>query len=699
MKKDTLLIEIGTEELPAGYIDPAAAALEKALLEQLRLGRIEHGNARRMSTPRRLAVMVEDVAEKQKPVQTSLTGPPVSVGRDSAGNYTVAAVKFAEKAGVRVSALTTKKTDKGEYLAAEKTERGRQTKMVLKAVLPSMIAALPFPKSMKWGSLSNYFARPVHNLLALYGQQVIGFSWAGVKSGRYCWGHPFMTDRKIKINHPDDYPGSLRQAWVIPEKDQRRRMVEEEVAGTAARLGGNVLPDEELLDIVTNMVEYPVAVGGSFDERFLGLPREVLIMSMRSHQRYFAVTDPDDQLLPGFVAVNNTPASDLERIGRGHERVLRARLDDAMFFYQNDLKTSPADRVDSLKRVMFQARLGSMHDKMKRLRQLLSSSALEPAFVDKDPSLRAKVLRAAELCKVDLVTSLVGEFPKLQGTMGRIYAAAAGEPTEVARAIEEHYQPVSSGSALPETSCGSLLAIADKLDTIGGCFAVGLGPSGAADPYALRRHGIGVIQILLDRNLSLSLGALIESTLAGFTDLVEFDHQSVADEISRFLQGRMGQLLVAEGVSKDVVSAVLNASADRVPDVWRRALTLLALKSRPDFEPLATGFKRVANIIKKSAPAEPAPVRPDLFQEEAETALHQACRQAERAVAKQLREGDYKQALAEMARLREPVDLFFDDVLVMAEEPELRANRLALLARVAALFTDFADFSVIATEK
>ncbi|MFP4446077.1 MAG: glycine--tRNA ligase subunit beta [Desulfosudaceae bacterium] len=698
MKKDTLLIEIGTEELPAGYIEPAVAALEKALREQLQAARIDHDGSRKMSTPRRLAVIIAEVAEKQKPVKTTLTGPPVAVGRDEAGNYTMAAEKFAEKAGVPVSALTVQKTDKGEYLAAVKTDRGQKTRTVLKTILPDLIAGLPFPKSMKWGRITSHFARPVHTLLALYGPHVIGFSWAGINSGRYCWGHPFMTEGRIKIAHPDEYAGALRSAWVIPDRAERRRLVEEEISRAAADLGGRVLPDEELVDIVTNMVEYPLAVSGRLDEKFLELPREVLIMSMRSHQRYFAVTGETGRLLPGFVAVNNTPASDMRRVARGHERVLRARLEDAMFFYQNDLKTPPARRVDSLKRVLFQARLGSMYDKMCRLKQILSAPVFDAAYAGQPPAVQETVLRAAELCKVDLVTSLVVEFPKLQGTMGRIYAAAAGESKEVAQAIEEHYQPVASGGALPASFGGALLAVADKLDTICGCFAAGLTPSGASDPYALRRHGIGIIQILLSRDLVLSLGEMVNTGLGLFTDTVEFDRAAVGDEILRFFTGRMAQQMAEEGLARDVVTAVLNASADRVPDVWRRGRALAAMKSRPDFEPLAVGFKRVANIIKKSAPADTVDVQPERFKKGSENKLYQACQATETAVARRLEEGDYEQALVEMAAMREPVDTFFDDVLVMAEDPGLRNNRLALLEKVAALFAGFADFSAIATE-
>ncbi len=698
MKKETLLVEIGSEELPAGYIEPALAALANALVETLKRFRIDCGETRQMGTPRRLAVMIEAIAARQPETPTSLTGPPASVGLDESGNFTLPARKFAEKSGVPVSALYTKKTDKGDYLAAEKTDKGRSTKQILREELPALIASLPFPKSMRWGGINDYFARPVHSLVALLGPEVIGFSWAGIRSGRYSRGHPFMAAGKVKIPRAGAYVECLRRAWVIVDIPERRQLVAEEVSRSAAAMGGRVLPDEELIDIVTNMVEYPVASGGRFDEKFLNLPREVLITAMRSHQRYFAVADDTGKLLPCFVAVNNTRAVDMKRVGQGHERVLRARLEDAMFFYQKDLKVPLERMIDSLKRVTFQAKLGSMHEKLTRLKALLSDSIFDIAFTGATELNRDTVLRAAELCKADLVTRVVDEFPKLQGTMGRIYAAAAGESTAAAVAVEEHYQPTHAGGALPSSSAGALLAVADKMDTICGCFAIGLVPSGTSDPYALRRHGIGIIQILLDQDLAISIKNLIETALGLYKKTVAFEEEAAAGEIYSFISQRMAQLLVDEGIPRDLVNAVLNASADRVPDVWRRARSLSAIRSRADFKPLAAGFKRVANIIKKSGQDHPGPVRPELFQQESERALYEAGRQTRQRITEKLQEGNYDSALTEMAGLRRPVDAFFDDVLVMTEDRELQVNRLALLDETASLFKDFADFSVITTE-
>ncbi|MDY6824819.1 MAG: glycine--tRNA ligase subunit beta [Thermodesulfobacteriota bacterium] len=699
MKRDTLLFEIGTEELPAGYIQPALEALERLITQKLSESRIACGAPRTFGTPRRLAVLVEAVAEKQERTTIDLVGPPARVGMDENGNFTVPAEKFAEKAGVKLSQLKVVQTEKGEYLSAKKTDKGLVVTTILKSLLPQIIPALPFPKTMKWGSRNELFPRPVHCLTALWGSRVVGFSWAGIKSGRYTNGHPFMAPGRIKITHAETYVDQLREAFVIGDIHERKTMVTREVEQAAASADGSVLPDDDLAKIVTNMVEYPVATAGRLDEAFLELPTEVLIMAMRSHQRYFTVVDGQGRIMPAFVAVNNTRATDMGVVSTGHERVLRARLDDAMFFYKKDMRTPLPDRVESLKRVMFQARLGSVYDKASRLAELarkMADDCITAGIAAPDLSDHAE--RAAMLCKADLVTLVVDEFPKLQGTMGRIYALAAGEPGVIAEAIEDHYQPAYSGAPLPRTQCGAVLAVADKVDTICGCFSVGLIPSGASDPYALRRHGIGMIQILLDQAMGLSVKTLVQAAMLRFASVAESGMDDAATAVLEFLKGRMAQLLIDEGISKDVVSAVLNASADNIPDIWKRAYALNGMKSRPDFEPIAVAFKRLANIIKKSAPETMGPVDTARFEHESETDLYNAGDTVSEKMAAALENGNYESALAEIAALRQPVDQFFDDVLVMCEDAALRENRLALLFRISALFGGFADFSAIVTE-
>ena len=477
---------------------------------------------------------------------------------------------------------------------------------------------------------------------------------------------------------------------MIADIDVRREQVLQEVNAAARHAGGRFLPDPALLDTVTNLVEWPVASAGHFDADFLSLPREILITAMREHQKYFAVVDERGRLLPAFVAVNNTRAKDMALVSTGHQRVLRARLKDAQFFYTGDLSVAAETRLEKLKGVLFQAELGSMYAKTERIEVLAGEIVRSLGGNDQTA---ARVRRAARLCKTDLVSQVVYEFPNLQGIMGRVYAAVAGEPEEVAAAIEEHYRPVHAGAVLPATEAGAMLAIADKIDTICGCFSVGLTPTGAADPYALRRQAIGLIQIMLRRKMPLPLRPLIDRAVAGFADAQRVAATAVADQVARFLQQRMEHLLVEDGFSRDVVLAVLGISTDTVTDVWQRVAALADLKTDPDFEPIAVAFKRVVNIIRKADPAEGDHVMPERFTVACETELCNALAAVNTRVNRHLDGGDYAAALRETASLRVPVDAFFDGVLVMDPAPLVRANRLALLRDVAALFDRFADFS------
>lgn len=691
---DTLLLEIGTEEIPAGYIAPALEALSSQLLKRLDDARIGHGGAQTLGTPRRLAVMVAQVAEKQESVTTEVIGPPQRVAFDASGAPTMAAKKFAEKVGLSMDLLKVRETEKGAYLCADKTETARASIELLPQMLPELILSLPFPKTMKWGNLSISFARPIQSILALLGADVIPFELGPIQSGRMVSGHAFMHPESMAIDSPEGYIQALENAKVVVEPEKRRRSVETLIARVAKEAGGQVLPDAELVDIVTNLVEYPVPVAGTFDPVFLELPREVLITAMREHQKYFAVVDATGNLMPAFIAVNNTRARDMALVARGHQRVLRARLKDAQFFYRADLAEAAETRIEKLKRVLFQAQLGSVYDKMQRVVQL-GSFLSEASGVDAQTG--SRVRRAAHLCKADLVSQMVGEFPKLQGIMGRTYAQQAKEPAEVSAAIEEHYRPTYSGGLLPETLVGALLAVADKIDSICGCFSVGLLPTGASDPYALRRQGIGIIQILREKNLGFSLKALIARSVSLYGQKATEAPDVTVERVVEFFENRMAHLLAEENFSKDVIAAVISASADRIPDVWQRVKALEALKSAPDFEPLAVAFKRVVNIIKKADTTASASIDSELFEHGSEGELLAAVETIRGHVAQDLAKGHLDAALLRIASLKQPVDAFFDGVLVMAEDPAVRANRLALLGRVAALFASLADFSKITT--
>ncbi len=690
--RHNLLLEIGTEEIPAGYIKPALKGLSSLILQRMDDARIEHGKARTFGTPRRLAVEVADVADRQKRLVTEITGPPEKVGFDENGAPTLAAKKFAEKFGISVNSLTIKDTKKGRYLCAKKTEKGLAARTLLKSILPDVILSIPFPKKMKWADLSIEFARPIHSTLALLGNKVIPFVFGNVKSGRYIFGHSFMSPGRIRLYRPDDYIEVLRSNYVLIDPKERKKQVVRGIDKAAGDRGGSVLQDDDLVDIVTNLVEYPAVVAGSFDKEFLELPSEVLITAMREHQKYFAVIDKENNLMPSFIAVNNTLARDMSLVAKGHERVLRARLKDAQFFYRGDIKKSFEGLVEKLKGVLFQAGLGTVYDKVIRV-QNLTGYLSEVANFDSD--LKKKALRAAYLCKADLVSQVVDEFPKLQGVMGRVYAAAAGEPDVVSSAIEEYYWPVYSGGRLPETETGAILAIADKIDSICGCFITGLIPTGASDPYALRRQGIGIVQIMLDKNFSFQLSRLIEKSVTLLSERNADEIKKISDSVYLFLQNRIANLLSEQGFSKDVIAAIVSVSVDHVPDIWNRARALEKLKAKPDFEPLTIAFKRVVNIIKKAGHFETNKVDENLFEHECEAVLFADYKEIKERVLDDLDKGLFEQALFDIASLRDSVDAFFDGALVMAEDSSIRNNRLSLLTQIEKLFRLFADFSKI----
>ncbi|ETR74214.1 MAG: glycyl-tRNA synthetase beta chain [Candidatus Magnetoglobus multicellularis str. Araruama] len=446
------------------------------------------------------------------------------------------------------------------------------------------------------------------------------------------------------------------------------------------------------MDIVTNLVEYPVACSGEFEELFLEVPSEVLICAMREHQKYFAVSQPNGQLMPCFIAVNNTPVKDMALVSKGHERVLRARLSDARFFFKGDLKEKPDTRVEKLKGVLFQKQLGTVYDKTLRIQKLSEYLAIQ---VNDDLS-KKYINRAAWLCKSDLVSQVVNEFPKLQGIMGKIYAQKNHEHEAIAMAIQEHYQPTHSGGPLPKTRIGTLLAIADKMDTICGCFGVGLKPTGTTDPYALRRQGIGIIRMIQDQHLTLPIQKIIEHSITTLADKLILPQAEVISTVMDFFQTRISHMLTESGISKDIATSVLSADMTSIPDIWSRARALEKLKNEPDFEALAAAFKRVANILKAVDRNTLPDILPDLFEHDAETELYETCHRLESEIFTLIQSGRFDDALKTIASIRPNVDRFFDDVLVMSKDETLKNNRLKLLATISTLFERIADFSKIA---
>lgn len=689
MKTRNLLLEIGTEEIPAGYVPGTLNQLALLADERLTAEHLSHTDVRTVGTPRRLTLMVPDLAERQPDRQEVLTGPPAKVAFTPEGNPTKAAEGFARGQGVGVSDLKVEDTERGPYVVLRRTVRGKRTMELLPGLLTDVILALAFPKTMRWGTEHIRFARPVRWIVALYGEEIIPFTIAGVQSGAESRGHRFMSQDTVKLtSDPDEYFVAMERHFVLADPANRRARLIEEAHEAAALAGGSILPDDALVEVNTHLTEFPTAVCGSFDERFLALPREVLITAMREHQKYFAVVNNKGQLMPNFVAVNNTRSPRPELVTQGHERVLRARLTDAAFFFEDDRTHPLGDRVPDLSGMVFHQRLGTLLDKTRRIQSLARYLAKQI-----DPRILAVAERAAWLAKTDLLTEMVGEFPSLQGTMGREYALLSGERREVAEAIAEHYLPVRAEGELPATLPGVIVSIADKIDTICGSFALGLQPSGTADPYGLRRQALGVLRILLDRHISLSLKALVAETLLLLGDAVAETPSDLAQNILAFFGSRFAHDLATRGFQADVVEAAMRVAFDDVEDCKRRAEALAAVRTRPEFEPLSLAFKRVMNILKGF---DGGAIRPSRFDEEAEKDLYAAYLSVEQDVREMLSRQAYEQALATLLSLKPQIDAFFDRVMVMAEDPALKANRLALLWHIARLFLGIGDLSAVA---
>jgi glycyl-tRNA synthetase beta chain len=684
-----LLLEIGTEEIPSGFIPRALEEMPGLLEKEFQAQRIAYKEIKAMGTPRRLVLIATGVAPAQEARVIETLGPAKRIAFDDQGHPTKAALGFARGQGIPVEELKVVQTEKGEYLSARKEEKGEETFRLLPAILPRVIASIPFPKSMRWMDLENAFVRPIHWILALFDGKVIPFQVGNIVTGNLSRGHRFMALGSFQVKDLPDYLRRLKNSFVIVNPEERKELILAEVNRAANEVSGNILKDDELVEIVTCLVEYPAALRGSFAKEFLSLPREVLITAMRKHQRYFSLGDSQGALLPYFVTISNTKPRDPNVVIRGNERVLQARLADAKFFFLEDQKVPLIQRLEGLKKVVYHSKLGTSYEKVMRI-----SSLAEYLAGRIDPSAGETVKRASLLCKGDLITGMVGEFPGLQGVMGRIYARLSGEKEEVSLAIYEHYLPTAAGGALPISHPGAILSMADKLDTIAGCFGVGLIPTGTADPYALRRQTLGIINIILDKRYSLPLGELIERSLSLLTSKLERAPMQIKKDVLEFFRGRMQNLLISRGVSPDAVEAASAVSFDDLVDLEQRAQALHDLKKEPDFDPLATAFKRIVNISRSHSPG---PVFPERFEKPVEGNLFEAYQSIGRKAEEQIARGDYSSALKELTSLRKPVDEFLDGVMVMAEDEKVKENRLSLLANIASLFFKIGDFSKIAT--
>jgi glycyl-tRNA synthetase beta chain len=698
MDKLELLLEVGTEEIPARMVKAAAEDLSKLLTKALADKRLSFATAgvKTLWTPRRLVVFVPELAAGQVDLEKELVGPPVKIAVGPDGKLTRAGESFCKTSGVPFENIGHKVTPKGEVLFVKVTEKGRSTQEILAEEIPAAIGSIKFKKSMRWADYEAAFVRPVRWIVAVLGGDIVHFHYGAVRSGNLTWGLR-GNQYPLVVTGAKAYFDMLAEQNVAVDPADRKSRISAGLEACAKEAGGTYDPDPALLDEVTNLVECPVPFLGTFDNEFLDLPRELLEVTMKHHQRYFPVVGPDGRLLNHFIGVSNTPVPDQGVVTRGNERVLRARLKDASFFYEEDRKKPLEAFVEKLKGVVFQAKLGTYFDKQERIKKL--AAFLTAAVVPGDAGLASDAGRAAGLCKADLVSGMVGEFPELQGVMGRYYAAFSGENDDVASAILEHYWPVGGSGGLPKSPAGVFVSMADKLDTIAGCFHAGLKPTGSADPYALRRAALGIIRIVFDqgeggrfRGFDLDIDAAAGAAVLNYTS----DEKAVATlkaEINAFFKSRLRAYL-AESERADVVDAFLDArtTITRINDLKRRFDAFVEFRSEPFFLDFATSFKRAQNITKETgAGAQPDP---SLFTEPEEKKLHEAWRKVKAEVDGMLAEKAYKTAMTHIgSSVLGPMHEFFDKVFVEVDDLRVRDNRKALLKQIVLLFSDFADFS------
>lgn len=686
-----LLIEIGTEELPPKALKRLSQAFGSGIKAGLEKASLSHGELTLYAAPRRLAVLVCDLVTGQQDKEVQRRGPAVTAAFGDDGCPTQAAMGFAKSCGVEVEALDKLETDKGAWLVFNTVQAGQQTAQLIPQIVTSALDQLPIPKRMRWGAHKAEFVRPVHWVVLLFGDEVIDAEILTAKAGRETRGHRFHHPASIYIAEPRAYAPILEsEGHVIADFNDRREAVRAQVLEVAAKLGGEAVIDEELLDEVSSMVEWPVAVSGDFEQRFLEVPPEVLITTMKTNQKYFHVVDKQGKLLPHFITVSNIDSKDVQQVRAGNERVVRPRLEDADFFWNQDRKHTLETLNERLKSVVFQNKLGSVYDKVQRVEQLAQAVA---AQLGSDEKLAQ---RAASLCKCDLMSEMVGEFPSLQGIMGRYYALHDKEPGEVATALDEQYMPRFAGDQLPQTATGQAVAIADKLDTIVGIFAIGQIPTGDKDPFALRRAALGIMRIIIEQGLPLDLLQLIHTATEQFSGVVKgMQQKALAEQVYEFTMDRLRAYYSDTGVAADVFEAVLAQRPTQPYDFHRRVEAVNQFRALPEAESLAAANKRIANIIRQADITPAEFVQDNLLLEKSEQTLAQQIDAMAEEVSPLFEAQDYQQALTRLASLRESVDTFFDDVMVMVDDEDLRNNRLALLGRLRNLFLRVADVSCL----
>lgn len=684
MSKRDLLLEIGLEEMPARFVAQAAAQLQEKVEKWLAAERLPYEQIVAYETPRRFAVLINGLAEKQPDRNEEAKGPAKKIAVDEAGNWSKAAQGFARSNGVEVDQLYFKEVNGVEYVHARKSEAGKETTALLPQ-LGDVIAGMNFPKNMRWGAYDLKYVRPIRWLVALYGNDLVDLDITGVKSGRVTRGHRFLGT-EVELSHPGEYVSKLAEQYVMVNPQERRAAIIEQIRRMEQEKGWTIPMDEGLLDEVVHLVEYPTALYGTFEPEFLSIPREVLVTSMREHQRYFPVENAEGELLNHFVTVRNGDSRALDNVAKGNEKVLRARLSDARFFYEEDQKLSIDSCLKRLETIVFHEELGTIGDKVRRVRKTAAQIA---AMLNVSAAQTEQADRIAEIAKFDLVTNMVGEFPELQGIMGADYAKKAKESDVVAQGVFEHYLPRFAGDQLPASVPGAIVSLADKLDTIAGTFSIGIVPTGSADPYGLRRMAAGIVTILNERGWALPLDRLWDAALQAYAEqgVAKRPVDEVKQDLVDFFALRLKNLLQENSIRYDVIDAVLSADAMVVPAVLAKAKALMAAVADEEFKLVVEQFNRVHNLAQK---AEADHVDEALFAEAVERELYKAYLAVQQETANL---ADEDKRLTVLATLRGPIRSFFDQVMVMAEDTSVRNNRLGLLLRLSRLIFGYADFS------
>ena len=687
-KIQDLLVEIGTEELPPKALKRLATAFNNGIQQGLEKAQLGFSGMQWYATPRRLAVLVSGLETQQLDKEVQRRGPALTAAFGEDGCATPAAKGFAKSCGVEVEDLEKLETDKGAWLVFNSVEKGQATAQLIPEIVKSSLDQLPIPKRMRWGSLEAEFVRPVHWLVMLFGDDTIECEILSVKSGRETRGHRFHHADKLYLSEPKAYEPLLEtEGRVIADFAKRREAIKALIGEAASKVKGNAVIDESLLDEVTSMVEWPVAVTGNFDKHFLEVPPEVLITTMKDNQKYFHVVDAKGKLKPHFITISNIDSKQPEYIKSGNEKVVRPRFADAEFFWTQDRKIRLGERLESLGTVVYQQKLGTLFDKAQRVAKLTNVMATE---MEVDVPLAE---RAALLSKCDLMTDMVGEFPSLQGLMGRYYAEQDGEPSELCVAMDEQYKPRFAGDSLPNSKLGQIISIADKLDSIVGIFGINQIPTGDKDPFALRRAALGILRIAIEKQLDTNIEALIDKSIDAYQDkLPKINKRELGKACYDFIMDRAKAYYIESGVAVDVFDAVLVQQPSQPFDFDQRIKAVAAFRQLPEAESLSAANKRIANILKdiKSGKAE---IKESLLQEKAENNLYKTVQDLTKKVTPLFEKRDYQTALSLLAKLKEPVDQFFDDVMVMVDDDKLKNNRIALLQDMRSLFLQVADLS------